>query len=230
MTTIQQIDPIYVDLTQSSVEGLRLRRDVASGRIKLSGPDQAKVTLFLEDGSAYAQTGSLVATDITVDQNTGMVTLRAMFPNPNSVLLPGMFVRARVEEGVTENAFLVPQAGVSHDPKGQATALVGGPDNKVALRTVQLGGTRGDQWIVEGGLEEGDRVIVAGLQKVQPGATVQAAELPAAAGAPATASTTAPPRGASPPESAAKDTTGTASGVVADATRESHGAVGSQTK
>ena len=121
-------------------------------------------------------TGSLQFTDITVDQGTGSVTVRAIFPNPRFVLLPGMFVRARIEEGVNENAFLVPQVGVTHDPKGQATALVVGPDNKVALRTLQLRGTRGDQWIVEGGLDDGDRVIVAGVQKVQPGAVVQAVE------------------------------------------------------
>ena len=120
--------------------------------------------------------GSLQFTDITVDQGTGSVTVRAIFPNPRGVLLPGMFVRARIEEGVNENAILVPQVGVTHDPKGQATALVVGADNKVALRTLQLRGTSGDQWIVEGGLEDGDRVIVAGVQKVQPGAVVQAVE------------------------------------------------------
>lgn len=180
MTTIQQIDPIYVDLTQSSVEGLQLRRAVATGRLKLNGPNQVKVRLTLEDGSDYGRTGTLQATDITVDQNTGSVTLRALLPNPNSVLLPGMFVRARVEEGVTENAFLVPQSGVAHDPKGQATALVVGPDGKAQLRTLQLRGTQGDQWIVEGGLEEGDRVIVSGLQRVQPGTSVVVSEAPQA--------------------------------------------------
>jgi membrane fusion protein (multidrug efflux system) len=187
MTTVQQIDPIYVDVTQSSVEGLRLRRDVASGRLKLNGPDQAKVKLLLEDGREYAETGSLVTTDITVDQTTGMVTVRALFPNPKAVLLPGMFVRARVEEGVTENAVLVPQAGVTHDQKGQATALVVGSDNKVQVRTLQLAGTHGDQWIVESGLDEGDRVIVAGVQRVQPGALVIATEAPSGAAADASA-------------------------------------------
>ena len=176
MTTVQQIDPVYVDLTQSSVEGLQLRRDIASGQLKLNGPDQAKVTLLLEDGTQYPATGSLQFTDITVDQGTGSVTVRAIFPNPRFVLLPGMFVRARIEEGVNENAILVPQVGVTHDPKGQATALVVGPDSKVTVHTLQLRGTSGNQWIVESGLEDGDRVIVAGVQKVQPGAVVQAVE------------------------------------------------------
>jgi membrane fusion protein (multidrug efflux system) len=195
MTTVQQIDPIYVDLTQSSTEGLQLRRDVASGKLKLNGPDQVKVKLLLEDGTEYSQPGSLQTTDITVDPNTGTVTVRALFPNPNSVLLPGMFVRARVEEGVTEHAFLVPQAGVTHDQKGQATALVVAPDNKVELRTLQLRGTQGDQWIVDGGLQEGDRVVVGGVQKVQPGVAVIATEAPAAtSGASVASATTASAR------------------------------------
>src|ERR1700676_1734952 len=176
MTTVQEIDPVYVDLTQSSVEGLQLRRDIASGQLKLNGPNQAKVTLALEDGTQYALPGSLQFTDITVDPGTGSVTVRAIFPNPRFVLLPGMFVRARIEEGVNENAILVPQVGVTHDPKGQATALVVGPDSKVTVHTLQLRGTSGNQWIVDGGLEDGDRVIVAGVQKVQPGAVVQAVE------------------------------------------------------
>ncbi|HEV7913668.1 MAG TPA: efflux RND transporter periplasmic adaptor subunit [Albitalea sp.] len=180
MTTVQQIDPIYVDLTQSSVEGLQLRRDIADGQLKVTGANQAKVTLTLEDGSSYAMPGRLQFSDITVNQGTGSVTLRAMFPNPQFVLLPGMFVRARIEEGVDDNATLVPQVGVTHDPQGNATALVVGPDGKVAARKLKVKGTHGDQWIVEGGLADGDRVIVAGLQKVQPGAVVQATEVAAA--------------------------------------------------
>jgi membrane fusion protein (multidrug efflux system) len=181
LTTVQQIDPIYVDLEQSSAEGLRLRRELAAGGGALNGPEQAKVTLLLEDGTQYEQTGSLQASDVSVDPGTGSVTVRAVFPNPDSVLLPGMFVRARIEGGLSEKAFLVSQAGVTHNQKGQATALIVGPDDKVALRTLQTAGTRGDQWIVEGGLEDGDRVIVSGLQKVQPGITVQAVEAPARA-------------------------------------------------
>jgi membrane fusion protein (multidrug efflux system) len=184
LTTVQQIDPIYVDLTQSSVEGLQLRRDIASGQLKVAGPDQAKVVLTLEDGSQYPLPGALQFSDITVNQATGSVTLRAVFPNPKFMLLPGMFVRARIQEGVVDNATLVPQAGVTHNPRGEATALVVGADNKVASRTLKLKGTRGDQWIVEGGLADGERVIVAGLQKVQPGAVVQVSEAQASNAAP----------------------------------------------
>jgi membrane fusion protein (multidrug efflux system) len=173
LTTAQQIDPIYVDLTQTSVAGLRLRRDVASGRLKLNGPDQAKVTLTLEDGTRYPATGKLQFTDITVDPGTGSVTMRAVFPNPGQVLLPGMFVHASIEEGVNDNALLVPQVAVTHDTKGQATTLVVGPDNKVALRTIQAIRTSGANWVVDGGLNDGERVIASGVQKVQPGMTVR---------------------------------------------------------
>ena len=176
MTTIQQIDPIYVDLNQSSVQGLQLRRDIASGKVKVNGPDQAKVTVFLEDGTQYPVQGTLQFSDITVDQNTGSVTVRAIVPNPNSVLLPGMFVRARVDEGVDDNALLVPQTAVTHNPQGQATTLVVGADNKVALRTIQATRTVGANWVVDGGLKEGEKVIVSGVQKVQPGALVRAVE------------------------------------------------------
>jgi membrane fusion protein (multidrug efflux system) len=173
LTTVQQIDPIYVDLTQSSVAGLQLRRDVASGQLKVNGPDPAKVTLTLEDGSRYAAAGRLQFTDITVDPGTGSVTVRAVFPNPDHVLLPGMFVRASIEEGVNDKALLVPQAGVTHNPQGQATALVVGADNKVALRTIQASRTSGTNWVVDGGLTDGERVIVSGVQKVQPGMVVR---------------------------------------------------------
>ncbi|HZZ92388.1 MAG TPA: efflux RND transporter periplasmic adaptor subunit [Usitatibacter sp.] len=181
LTTIQQIDPIYVDLTQSSVQGLQLRRDAATGRLKLNGPGQASVTLTLEDGRAYPQKGHLQFSDITVDPTTGAVTLRAVMPNPDATLLPGMFVHAAIDEGQADNVFVVPQAGVAHDPSGQATALVVGPDNKVALRPLQVRGTHGPDWIVESGLRDGDRVIVEGVQKVKPGALVQASEAKAAA-------------------------------------------------
>jgi membrane fusion protein (multidrug efflux system) len=187
METIQQIDPIYVDLTQSSVQGLQLRRDMADGTLKLNGPDKAKVTLLLEDGTQYPLTGTLQFSDVTVDQTTGSVTVRAIIPNPHFTLLPGMFVRASIDEGVDDNAMLVPQVGVTHDPKGQATALIVGPDNKVAARPLQLRGTSGDKWIVEGGLNDGDRVIVDGVQKAQPGAVVTAVEFQTATATPAAA-------------------------------------------
>jgi membrane fusion protein, multidrug efflux system len=178
LTTGTQLDPIYVDLNQSSAQGLQLRRDLASGKIKASGADAPKVTLFLEDGAQYALAGKLQFTDVTVDQGTGSVTVRAVFPNPDHVLLPGMFVRARIEQGVNDQAILVPAQGVSRDPKGQATALVVGADNKVAQRVIQADRTNGSEWVVEGGLSDGDRVIIAGTQKVQPGATVRPVEAP----------------------------------------------------
>ncbi|TFW31799.1 efflux RND transporter periplasmic adaptor subunit [Massilia horti] len=173
MATIQQIDPIYVDLTQSSVQALALRRDVASGKVRLSGPGQPKVDVLLEDGSVYPIAGQLQFTDITVDQGTGSVTVRAIVENPRHVLLPGMFVRARLTEAVNEDALLVPQIGVTRNPSGQATVLVVGPDKKVQLRTVQVSRTYGTDWVVTGGLAEGEAVIVAGMQKAKPGATVQ---------------------------------------------------------
>ena len=217
MTTVQQIDPIYVDVTQSSVEGLRLRRDVASGRLKLNGPNQAKVTLRLEDGSGYPQVGSLQLTDVTVDPTTGTVTVRALFPNPNAVLLPGMFVRARVEEGVNEDAFLVPQVGVTHDPQGQATALVVDSENKVQQRTLKVAGTQGDQWIVESGVEDGDRIIVGGLQKVRAGMVVAATEAPST---PASSSAaTAPLAHLAEPAQSTETPAGRAAPRVADARR-----------
>jgi len=178
MTTVQQLDPIYVDLNQSSVQGLQLRRDVASGRTKVAGANGAKVTLFLEDGTQYPVAGNLQFTDVTVDPGTGSVTVRAVFPNPDQVLLPGMFVRARIEQGVNDQAMLVPQQGVTRDAKGQATALVVGADGKVAQRSIQANSTFGNQWVVEGGLQEGEQVIVAGTQKVQPGMTVRAVAAP----------------------------------------------------
>jgi membrane fusion protein, multidrug efflux system len=187
LTTVQKIDPIYVDLTQSSADGLRLRRDVAAGRLKTSGPDQAKVQLTLEDGTPYASAGTLQFSDITVNQGTGSVMVRAIFPNPQGVLLPGMFVRARIEAGVASDAMRVPQVGVTHDAQGQASALVLGPGDKVEQRTLKLAGTAGSDWIVEGGLNDGDRVIVGGLQRVQVGSTVRIASAQPAAPASAPA-------------------------------------------
>jgi membrane fusion protein, multidrug efflux system len=180
MATVQQLDPIYVDLNQSSLQGLQLRRDVASGKLKLNGPGQARVSLLLEDGTTYSLPGTLQFTDVTVDPGTGSVTVRALFPNPKGVLLPGMFVRARIDEGVNDNVVLVPQVGVTHDAAGKATAFVVGADNKVSLRAIQATRTSGDQWVVDGGLNDGERIIVAGVQKVQPGASVHAVEAGAA--------------------------------------------------
>ncbi|MFJ1210822.1 efflux RND transporter periplasmic adaptor subunit [Burkholderia pyrrocinia] len=221
MSTVQQLDPVYVDLTQSSLEGLKLRQDVQSGRLKTSGPGAAKVSLILEDGKTYAEPGKLQFSDVTVDQATGSVTIRAVFPNPGRVLLPGMFVRARIEEGVNENAFLVPQIGVTHDQKGQAIAMVVNASNKVEPRPLKTTGMQGQNWIVEGGLAAGDHVIVQGGEKVRPGATVKsvpaqlasaadatsgaaaATAAPAAAGSGAAAASGAAASGAAPASAAA---------------------------
>ncbi len=180
MSTVQQLDPMYVDLTQSSLDGLKLRREVQEGRLKTSGPNAAKVTLVLEDGRSYKEPGKLQFTDVTVDQTTGSVTVRALFPNPDRVLLPGMFVRARIEEGMNDSAYLVPQVGVQHDQKGQASVMVVNSANKVEVHPIQTSGTQGQDWIVDSGLNPGDRVIVQGTEKVRPGATVKAvdAQLP----------------------------------------------------
>ncbi|MFB9125235.1 efflux RND transporter periplasmic adaptor subunit [Paraburkholderia dipogonis] len=181
MATVQTLDPVYVDLTQSSLDGLKLRRDMQEGRLKTTGPDAARVSLILEDGRTYSEKGKLQFTDVTVDQGTGSVTVRAIFKNADKVLLPGMFVRARIEEGVNENALVVPQVGITHDQKGQPTALVVGDDNKVALRQLVTSGTYGSNWVVESGLKPGDRVIVQGTDKAKPGMQVKtvAAQLPA---------------------------------------------------
>jgi len=189
MSTVQQLDPMYVDLTQSSLDGLKLRREVQEGRLKTSGPDAAKVTLILEDGRTYSETGKLQFSDVTVDQSTGSVTVRALFQNKDNVLLPGMFVRARIEEGVNDRAIIVPQVGITHDQKGTPTALVVGSDNKVALRQLVTSATYGSNWVVDSGLAAGDRVIVQGTDKVRPGMEVKTvpAQLPGTPASDATA-------------------------------------------
>ncbi len=174
LSTVQQLDPMYVDLTQSSLDGLRLRQDIQSGRLTVNGPGAAQVTLILEDGSAYPLSGKLQFSDVTVDQSTGAVTVRAIFPNPQRVLLPGMFVRARLEEGAHNNAFLVPQIGLTHNAQGEATVMVVGADNKVTPRKVTALLMRGANWVVESGLQPNERVIVRGIDKVRPGMTVKA--------------------------------------------------------
>ena len=180
LVTVQQLDPIYVDIPQSMTLLLRLRRELAGGQIKRSGDNQAQVNLTLEDGSSYNLPGQLQFAEATVDQSTGSVLLRAIFPNPQKLLLPGMFVNARLEEGVSENAILVPQQGVTHNAKGQPTALVVNQDNKVELRVIKTDRAIGDQWLVTDGLQAGDRVIVDGVQKVHPDATVNPVEFDSA--------------------------------------------------
>jgi membrane fusion protein, multidrug efflux system len=182
LSTVQQLDPVYVDLTQSSAELLELRRAMAAG--KLTGTRDLPVSIMLEDGTEYDVPGKLAFSDVTVDPSTGSFLLRVLVPNPSNVLLPGMFVRAVVGDGERANALLVPQQGVTHDPKGDATAMVVDKDGKVEVRPVVVSRAIGDKWLVESGLAAGDRVIVEGLQKIRPGAPVQATE----AGAPGAAS------------------------------------------
>ncbi|SAK52703.1 HlyD family secretion protein [Caballeronia catudaia] len=189
MVTVQQLDPMYVDLTQSSLDGLKLRRQIQEGRLSTNGPNAAKVTLILEDGRVYSEQGKLQFSDVTVDKSTGSVTVRAIFRNADRVLLPGMFVRAHIEEGVNPEALVVPVQGVTHDQKGTALAMVVDKDGKVAMRPLVTSGTYGQNWVVDSGLNPGDRVIVEGIDKVRPGMPVKAvpAHLPAAPAAPATA-------------------------------------------
>ena len=175
LATIQQLDSMYVDVTQSSSELLKLKQNLASGLlIKDSGAAQARVKLLLEDGSAYPLPGTLKFSEVTVDQSTGSIILRAVFPNPKQVLLPGMFVRAVVEEGVNEQAILAPQRGVTRNPKGEALVMVVGAEEKVEPRPVKVVRTIGDTWLVSEGLKAGDRVIVEGLQRARPGTQVKA--------------------------------------------------------
>lgn len=176
MATIQQLDPIYVDVTQSSAELLKLRRELESGKLKKVGDNAAEVSLKLEDGSNYAQKGRLEFSEVSVDETTGSVTLRAVFPNPEHNLLPGMFVHARLNNGVNETAILAPQQGVTRDLKGQATALVVNQDNKVELRQLKASRTVGNDWLIEEGLNAGDRLITEGLQYVKPGVEVKVSE------------------------------------------------------
>ena len=182
LTTVQQLDPIYVDVTQSSNDLLRLKRELESGNLKKNG--QAKVTLLLADGTTYAEAGKLQFSDVTVDLATGNVTLRALFPNPRFDLLPGMYVRAVVENGINEKAIVVPQQGVTRNQKGQATALVLNKEDVVEPRVLETSGTLGDKWLVTSGLADGDRVIIEGLQKVRPGAPATVAKPAAATAAP----------------------------------------------
>lgn len=172
MTTVQQLDPMYVDITQSSVEVLKMRRELASGRIKL-GKDHAVVKLRLEDGTEYPLTGELQFTDITVDRSTGMVTIRALFPNPDMQLLPNMYVRAFISVGTDQEGILVPQQALLRDPKGRPFVYVVGEGDKIAVKNVEASRMLKDQWVVDSGLTPGDRVVVEGLQRIRPGAVVK---------------------------------------------------------
>lgn len=170
LATIAQLDPIYVDVTQSSVQLLQLKRLLSSGGVQ---PASTKVRLKLEDGSDYPQVGELQFTDVTVDASTGSVTLRALFPNPDTLLLPGMYVRAMVDEALDPHAILAPQQAVTRDEKGQPSALVVDANNKVQLRQLTTGRAIGDRWLVTSGLSAGERVVVEGNDKIKPGVEVK---------------------------------------------------------
>lgn len=195
LATIQQLDPIYVDVTQSSDKLLQLRRKLESGQITRNGKEEAAVRLNFSDGTAYGHSGRLSASNITVQPDTGAVRLRAIFPNPEHMLLPGLFVKARIDEGVNPNALVVPQIGVSRNPRGVATVLLVDANNKVVLREIQTNRSVGDNWVVTAGVKPGDRIIVAGLQKVDPGDTVNPQEAASlGTGAANAAGTTTPKR------------------------------------
>jgi membrane fusion protein (multidrug efflux system) len=207
LALIQQLDPIYVDLTQSSNEVLAMKKALADGKLKGVGNNQAKVTLVTDDGQPYPQPGKLLFSDISVDESTGAITLRAEFPNPQRTLLPGMYVRARLEQGVNESAIVVPQQAVVRDVSGSVVMLVNA-DNKVVAQPVTTGASQGNVWIIKDGVKAGDRVIVEGLQKIKPGAPVTAVPWKdpskAAANAAVPASPAATPTAAPAPAAAAQ--------------------------
>lgn len=180
LAIIQQLDPVFVDVPQSTAERLRLKRSLEGGRLHQGGAGQKKVKLFLEDGTAYPLAGTLQFRDVTVDPTTASVLLRVVFPNPQGDLLPGMFVRAVVREGIKEQAILIPQQAVSRDPKGNPVALVVDAGDKVSQRMITLDRAIGDRWLVTTGLASGDRVIVEGMQKARPGASVKVVPFEAA--------------------------------------------------
>lgn len=187
LAVIQQLDPIYVDVPQSTGELLQLQNRLKDGRLKHGGDDQNQVELLLEDNSKYALNGTLEFREVTVDPTTGSVVLRMVFPNPETTLLPGMFTRALVKEGIKEQAILVPQQAVSRDTKGNPIALLVNSESKVVRRGLKVDRAIGDQWLVISGIEPGDHVIVEGLQRARAGATVHEVAAKNAHSKPATA-------------------------------------------
>jgi membrane fusion protein (multidrug efflux system) len=173
LSVIHQLDPVYVDVTRSTSELLSLKRKLAGGRLTNGGPESAEVSLLLETGEIYSETGHLQFSDVSVDPSTGSVILRSLFPNPDRILLPGMFVRAVVKEGDMDDAILVPQQGVARNPKGEAVALVVNEEGLVEQRQLEVDRAIGDKWLVSSGLSVGDRLIVEGLQKVRVGDPVE---------------------------------------------------------
>lgn len=180
LALVQQLDPIYVDITQSSVEMLKLQRALASGDLQRDEKNEAEVSLTLEDGSEYAERGKLQFAEVSVDPSTGAVVLRALFPNPRRELLPGMFVRAQLTQAMKSEALLVPQRGVTRNQRGDAVVLVVGNDNRVVERMVTTARVIGNDWLIDTGLRAGERVILDGLQKIRPGAEVKPVEISAA--------------------------------------------------
>jgi membrane fusion protein (multidrug efflux system) len=174
LVSITQLDPIYVDMTQPSSTLLRLRRDMADGRLQQAKPGEAEVKLTLEDGTQYGTTGRLQFSEVIVDPGTSSVTLRALFPNPDGALMPGLFVHGMIQAGVNQNGILVPQQGVTRNQRSQAVAMVVKPDGVVEQRIVTTGQSIGDQWMITDGLQAGDRVVVEGVQRAAPGVKVQA--------------------------------------------------------
>ncbi|MEH6594592.1 MAG: efflux RND transporter periplasmic adaptor subunit [Colwellia polaris] len=172
LATVTQLDPIYVDLTQSSNELTRLKKALATGALTVDAANQTDVELTMEDGSVYPHKGTLQFSEVTVDPSTGSVTLRAQFPNPENFLLPGMYARASIVEGVVSDAILVPQRGVSRNSKGEPTAMVVNKDNKVESRVLQVDRTIGSNWLVTNGIKAGEKLIIEGLQKIRPGSAV----------------------------------------------------------
>lgn len=184
LTTVQQIDRVYVDVNQPSSDLLRLKQALASGKLKADAAGQARVKLVYENGEIYPEEGSLEVSDVTVNTLTNSVTVRAVFPNPRNELLPGMFVRARLEEGTTPDAILVPQLAVTRNSKGEPTAMVVGAESKVELRVLETPRAVGNQWMVTSGLKAGDQLIINNLQKIRPGAPVKVAAPDSATPAP----------------------------------------------
>lgn len=221
LATVQQIDTVYVNLTQSSTELLALRNALNSGKLQRIGKDQAKVNLVTEDGKVYPQAGRLLFSDLSVDESSGAILLRAEFPNPDRVLLPGMYVRARLDQAVDTQAITVPQQAVQRSPQG-ATVLVVGADNKIVVRPITTTGAQGNTWRIGSGLTPGEKVVVEGFQKAKPGAVVKtvqwtgSANVPAVAAVPtATGTATSPRMDASTGASAAASATASPNAAVA---------------
>lgn len=207
MATVQQLDPIYVTITQSSADVLKLQHALAAGKLKSAGngggKTEARVTLVTEDGLTYPQAGKLLFSDVSVDETTGSVSMRAEFPNPDRVLLPGMYVRARLEQAVNDAAITVPQQAIVRTNEGSSVLIVG-TDNKVVSQPVVANANDGNNWVVSSGLKGGERIVVEGFQKAKPGATVNPQAWKGPVGAPAAPAASAAQAAASPPAAASK--------------------------